>query len=53
LALFELLRRPIGTPGRQADVGADGDEQIAPPDLPANFVLVAGEDARRLTALTG
>src|ERR1700730_5666013 len=43
-----FLRQRVGSAAHQADIGADRHEGVAPADVAAYFVLVAGEDAGRL-----
>src|SRR6516165_10898619 len=44
-SVLEFLGEHVGAAAQQADVRADGDERVAPGDIAANFVLVAGQDA--------
>src|SRR5215471_14302707 len=43
-----LLRQRVGAAAQQADVGTDSHKGVAPADVAAHLVLVAGEDAGRL-----
>src|SRR5579864_5859581 len=48
---LELLGQRVGVAGEQTDIGADSDKEVAPLDVSAGLLFIAGEHAGGLADL--